>query len=267
MRREATIRNEDVGVSCRAYDAPADVVLAASVLEPLMATRIRGARRGPILDRSVVKTGALDAICLRRGPAQEREKPSHLREFLGIAQTGFEPVLPAERPAADGDVHLNDIVEGPHGPTRQYRTSPYLSGPRSLDRPVYALTSEATFSGGEELADVLQALGRAIMVGRGHPRRRPSLRRRLPQRADRAASPRCPLGQPAHWRQLGEHRRPTGPARDGSRRPRARPAGRARTTRHESTAGPRFVVRRRDHQARDDLAEWSSARDADAPRC
>jgi hypothetical protein len=34
---KAKIRNSDVRVSCHAYNAPADVVLAASVLEPLMA--------------------------------------------------------------------------------------------------------------------------------------------------------------------------------------------------------------------------------------
>jgi len=66
---------------------------------------------------------------------------------------------------ANGDVHLNDIVEGPRGPTRQYWTSAYLPGPRYLDRPVYVLTSASTFSSGESLAYDLQALGRAIIVG------------------------------------------------------------------------------------------------------
>jgi C-terminal processing protease CtpA/Prc len=65
----------------------------------------------------------------------------------------------------DGETHLNDIVEGPAGPTRQYWTSSYLPGPRYLDRPVYALTSGDTFSGGEELAYDLQALERATVVG------------------------------------------------------------------------------------------------------
>jgi C-terminal processing protease CtpA/Prc len=65
----------------------------------------------------------------------------------------------------DGDVHLNDIVEGPHGPTRQYWTSSYVPGPRYVDRPVYVLTSADTFSGGEELAYDLQALERATIVG------------------------------------------------------------------------------------------------------
>ena len=65
----------------------------------------------------------------------------------------------------NGDVHLNDIVEGPHGPARQYWTSAYLPGPRYVDRPVYVLTSASTFSGGESLAYDLQALGRATTVG------------------------------------------------------------------------------------------------------
>ncbi len=66
---------------------------------------------------------------------------------------------------ADGEVHLNDIVEGPRGPTRQYWTASYVPGPRYTDRPVYVLTSASTFSGGEELAYDLQALGRATVVG------------------------------------------------------------------------------------------------------
>jgi C-terminal processing protease CtpA/Prc len=65
----------------------------------------------------------------------------------------------------DGEVHLNDIVEGPEGPTRQYWTSSYVPGPRYADRPIYALTSANTFSGGEELAYDLQALERATIVG------------------------------------------------------------------------------------------------------
>ena len=66
---------------------------------------------------------------------------------------------------ADGDVHLTDLVQGPHGPTRQYWTSAYLPGPRYLDRPVYVLTSATTFSGAEALAYDLQALERAQIIG------------------------------------------------------------------------------------------------------
>jgi C-terminal processing protease CtpA/Prc len=65
----------------------------------------------------------------------------------------------------DGDVHLTDVIEGPRGPTRQYWTSAYLPGRRYIGRPVHVLTSASTFSGGEELAYDLQALGRATIVG------------------------------------------------------------------------------------------------------
>lgn len=80
----------------------------------------------------------------------------------------------------DDSTHLNDVVEGPHGPTRQYWTSSHVPGARYLDRTVYVLISPTTFSGGEELAYDLQALGRAILVGeptRGgaHPSRVVSL--------------------------------------------------------------------------------------------
>ena len=64
-----------------------------------------------------------------------------------------------------GEIHLNDVVEGPHGPTRQYWTSGFVAAPRYADRPVYVLVSSATFSGGEGLAYDLKALGRATIVG------------------------------------------------------------------------------------------------------
>jgi C-terminal processing protease CtpA/Prc len=66
---------------------------------------------------------------------------------------------------ADSDVHLTDIVEGPNGPTHQFWTSGYLPAPRYLERPVYALVSGTTFSGGEALAYDLQAHRRATIVG------------------------------------------------------------------------------------------------------
>ncbi len=65
----------------------------------------------------------------------------------------------------DGEVQLSDVIEGPHGPTRQFWTSGYLPGPRYLDRPVFVLVSGQTFSGGEALAYDLQALGRVTVVG------------------------------------------------------------------------------------------------------
>jgi hypothetical protein len=61
--------------------------------------------------------------------------------------------------------HLNDIFHADTGETRQFWTLPYVPGPRYLDRPVYVLTSSRTFSGGEDFAYTLQALGRAQVIG------------------------------------------------------------------------------------------------------
>jgi hypothetical protein len=61
--------------------------------------------------------------------------------------------------------HLNDIFRADTGETRQFWALPYVPGPRYLDRPVYVLSSERTFSGGEDFAYTLQALGRAEVIG------------------------------------------------------------------------------------------------------
>jgi hypothetical protein len=61
--------------------------------------------------------------------------------------------------------HLNDIFHADTGETHQFWTLPYVPGPRYLDRPVYVLTSSRTFSGGEDFAYTLQALGRAQVIG------------------------------------------------------------------------------------------------------
>ncbi|MGD3111233.1 S41 family peptidase [Streptomyces sp. YGL11-2] len=65
----------------------------------------------------------------------------------------------------DGDVHLNDFYERCTDSVRQYWTTAHLPAPRYPDRPVYVLTSATTFSGGEDVAYTLQALGRAVVVG------------------------------------------------------------------------------------------------------
>ena len=72
--------------------------------------------------------------------------------------------------------HLNDIFHADTGETHQFWTLPYVPGPRYLDRPVYVLTSSRTFSGGEDFAYTLQALGRAQLIvettgGGAHPTR------------------------------------------------------------------------------------------------
>jgi hypothetical protein len=46
---KATIRNGEVRVSCHAYNAPADVVLATSVLEPHLTVTLCGPWKGPSL--------------------------------------------------------------------------------------------------------------------------------------------------------------------------------------------------------------------------
>jgi C-terminal processing protease CtpA/Prc len=65
----------------------------------------------------------------------------------------------------DEPTHLNDIFRADTGQTRQFWALPYVPGPRYLDRPVSVLTSDRTFSGGEDFAYTLQALGRAEVIG------------------------------------------------------------------------------------------------------
>jgi hypothetical protein len=65
----------------------------------------------------------------------------------------------------DARTHLNDIFEAGTGETRQFWTLAHVPGERYLDRPVYVLTSDWTFSGGEEFAYTLQAQGRAELIG------------------------------------------------------------------------------------------------------
>ncbi|MEU7826101.1 S41 family peptidase [Catellatospora sp. NPDC049133] len=65
----------------------------------------------------------------------------------------------------DGDTHLNSIESGAGTSLRQYWSVAYLPGERYLDRPVYVLTSDFTFSAGEELSYNLQSHGRATLIG------------------------------------------------------------------------------------------------------
>jgi hypothetical protein len=61
--------------------------------------------------------------------------------------------------------HFNDIFRADTGETKQFWALPYVPGTRYVDRPVYALTSSNTFSGGEDFCYTLQALGRAQVIG------------------------------------------------------------------------------------------------------
>jgi C-terminal processing protease CtpA/Prc len=65
----------------------------------------------------------------------------------------------------DGEpVHLNDLYFRPSNKTEEFWTIP-VEGPKYLDKPVYILTANYTFSGGEEFAYDLQQLKRGITVG------------------------------------------------------------------------------------------------------
>lgn len=61
--------------------------------------------------------------------------------------------------------HLNDIYWRPTDTTRQFWTPAHVQGKRYLNKPIYLLTSRATFSGAEELAYDLQNLKRATVIG------------------------------------------------------------------------------------------------------
>ncbi|GAA2353933.1 interphotoreceptor retinoid-binding protein [Catellatospora methionotrophica] len=65
----------------------------------------------------------------------------------------------------DGETHLNSIESGAGTSLRQYWSVAYLPGERYLDRPVYVLTSDRTFSAGEEVSYNLQSQGRATLIG------------------------------------------------------------------------------------------------------
>jgi C-terminal processing protease CtpA/Prc len=69
----------------------------------------------------------------------------------------------------DGPVHLNDLAFRIAG-TKDYNvkqmwTLPYVPGQRYVDKEVYVLTSQRTFSAAEEFAYDLQGLRRATIVG------------------------------------------------------------------------------------------------------
>jgi C-terminal processing protease CtpA/Prc len=66
----------------------------------------------------------------------------------------------------DGEpVHLNSLYWRAEDITEQYWTLPYVPGKRLGDVPVYVLTSNDTFSAGEEFAYNLKTRQRATLVG------------------------------------------------------------------------------------------------------
>jgi len=65
----------------------------------------------------------------------------------------------------ENPVHLTDIYWREGNKTRQFWTYSQVSGKRYLNKPVYVLTSNKTFSGAEEFAYDLQQLKRATIIG------------------------------------------------------------------------------------------------------
>ncbi|MEV0648879.1 S41 family peptidase [Phytomonospora sp. NPDC050363] len=65
----------------------------------------------------------------------------------------------------DAETHLSDTYNGSTSETKQYWTLPTVPGPRYLGKPIWNLTSAATFSAGEEFTYNLKALGRATTIG------------------------------------------------------------------------------------------------------
>jgi C-terminal processing protease CtpA/Prc len=96
----------------------------------------------------VAHTGAL-VIDLRRNRGGDPDGVQHWHSYF----------------FAGSETLLNTIYASDTGETRQYWTLPHVPGRRYLDRPVYLLTSDLTFSAGEEFAYNLQALRRATVVG------------------------------------------------------------------------------------------------------
>lgn len=60
---------------------------------------------------------------------------------------------------------LNGLYDRRKDLLQQYWVFPYVPGPRYLDKPVYLLTSQRTFSAAEEFTYNLQQLQRALVVG------------------------------------------------------------------------------------------------------
>jgi len=65
----------------------------------------------------------------------------------------------------DEPVHLNDFYLREGNQTFQSWTLPYVPGRRYGDKPVFVLTSNFTFSGGEEFSYDLKNLKRATLIG------------------------------------------------------------------------------------------------------
>ncbi|WP_342665869.1 S41 family peptidase [Promicromonospora kroppenstedtii] len=126
-------------------------------------------RIGPIiLPPEYVRPAASAAFTLLQGV---RRLVVDLRDCVGGVPGSV--ALLVSHLLGDEPVHLLDLVHR-DGTAEPSFTTPAVA-PRLPDVPVVVLTSSRTFSGGEELAYDLQALGRAVVVGEttvggAHPR-------------------------------------------------------------------------------------------------
>ncbi len=108
----------------------------------------------PALDRAMAGLAGSEALIIdvRRNGGGAPPSVAYLVSFL---------LAPDQR------VHINDIVARVPGTGELTRQSSY-SEPTPVNfagKPVYVLTSNGTFSGGEEFAYDVKALGRAVLVG------------------------------------------------------------------------------------------------------
>jgi len=62
-------------------------------------------------------------------------------------------------------VHLNDLYWREGNETKEFWTNPKVAGKKFLDKQIYVLTSNRTFSGAEEFSNNLKVLKRATIVG------------------------------------------------------------------------------------------------------
>ena len=136
-------------------------------------------------------------------------------------------------------MHLGDIVEGPAGPARRTGRRPTCP-PRGISTgPSTSSRVRARFSGGEELAYNLQALGRATIVGEVTLQAAPTRRRsfRWPSTSPCGCRSPAPLNPVTggNWEGAGRAaRRPYPPA---ARRARRRPPRRGRAHRRLTQNG------------------------------
>ncbi|MEP7076986.1 MAG: S41 family peptidase [Acidobacteriota bacterium] len=65
----------------------------------------------------------------------------------------------------DKAVHLNDLYFRRENKTDEFWTKPIVAGRKFLDKDVYLLTSNRTFSGAEEFSNNLKTLKRATIIG------------------------------------------------------------------------------------------------------